>query len=478
MSAMEDLDLDKLDMPAWRAIVNFVVIFLCGTLAGASGVGGGAIYVPLYITLFGLVYEAIPLSKAAVCGAALAFFVFNVATPVPRTTKHANRFAYDVVMVMEPATLLGTVFGVLASRMCPYWLITAAMASLLAVAAFKTFKKGRKLYDKENEANAKGLAMETAAQMAPFGSGEDRGPLIDPTPAEASRSAALEHQPGRIDRERRDSYGVHTLTSSELAWETDYEYAMSRIGFSSDWMGWRCLETVGICYIVVLLAAMFSDDEIMPEYTRVDCGTLGYWLIVLVTSLVCAAVTTWNVKWLARNVESMRYQCAVSWDESTGARYALLCLVAGFASALCGIGGSTIKGPILLEMGLHPTLSKATSQVMLLSTVSSSAFQFFISGELPPYFGLAFFGLGALSGFTGKFLVDWYVERDGRQSTIVYLLAWYIVIAAVIMTSIGVIIVLGQVTPEVNWDQLGFRGVCDPLPNDMTALRWLTTFSF
>jgi len=445
------MDLD-IEVPEGIIAVNFALIFFAGALAGASGVGGGAIYVPLFIILFGLVYEAIPLSKAAVCGAAIAFFVFNIAMPVPKVTRHANRFAYDAIMVMEPATLLGTVFGVLASRMCPYWLITIMMASLLGLSARKTFQKGNKLWEKETEKGSN------------RSQGNHEGNIV-PEPSERDRLLQINGT---------NSFGRQNSSDLDLR----YEAVIADIGYSWQWLGWRCTFTVGLCFLSVLLAAMFADDKIMPSYTRVDCGSLGFWMMILGNSVICGIITIANVRYLIAHAPALKYQTAVQWNHKTGIRYSVLCLVAGFASALCGIGGSTIKGPILLEMGLHPTLSKATSQVMLLSTVTSSAFQFYLSGEMPLYFGISFFILGAFSGFTGKFMVDKYIEWNGRQSTIIFLLGWYIIVAALIMTCLGLIIVLGQVTPTVNWAQLGFRGVCDPLPNDMEALRWLTTFSF
>mmetsp|Transcript_11710 Transcript_11710/g.19067 ORF Transcript_11710/g.19067 Transcript_11710/m.19067 type:complete len:453 (+) Transcript_11710:300-1658(+) len=445
VDTISDRDFALDGIPNFLEMINFYIVFLAGTLAGAAGVGGGAIYVPLYIVLFGLVYEAIPLSKAAVFGAAIAFFIGNIVTPVPKSTKHVNRFAYDAIMVMEPSTLLGTVFGVLASRVTPYWLITLLMALLLAFSATKTFLKGNKLFRKETET------------------------IVRRQSSEENLSSSVSTGLVSNGSQSNSYYATDILSDGPNRVLIDDAYP-------SDWLGLRCGVTVGICFFTVLAAAIVADDQIMPAYTRVDCGSIEFWGLIVLNTLIIGGVTVWNVTFLMNNSERLSHQCAVFWSHEAGIKYSVLCLAAGFMSALCGIGGSTIKGPILLEMGLHPTLSKATSQLMLLSTVSSSAFQFYLSGELPPVYGMIFFTIGILGGYTGKWLVDKYVEWDGRQSTIVYLLAWYIVVAAVIMTSIGIIIVLGQFSPTINWEQLWFRGVCDELPQDMAALKWLSKF--
>jgi len=421
---MPDGDLVNSSLPMWIDFANCLLIFCAGTLAAAAGVGGGAVYTVLYIILFGLVYEAIPLSKVAVFGTSLAFFVSHIMNPVPKCTKHANRFAYDAVMIMEPTTLLGTVIGVLASRVFPYWLITTMMAVLLSFSASKTFAKGSKIRSKETPK----LGYETE---------EDTLLLNDSFDSDDS------------------------LTEDESIWRFD-------------WIGWRCFLSVFICFATVFTTSLLESDL---GSLKIECGTWQFWMLVGVNILVCASVTAWNVNYLVRSSYRLQQsrECVILWDMEVGFKYSSLCFVAGLLSALCGVGGSTIKGPILLQMGIHPTLSKATSQLMLLSTVSASAFQFYLEGAVPPEYAIQFFTIAILAALCGKFAIDVYVERyGGRQSTIVFLLAWYIVIAAVLMSIIGVVIILGQFRPTIDYQQLWFRSICDAIPPDYGALKLLT----
>ena len=381
--------------------------------------------------------EAIPLSKVAVMGAAICFFVFHIATPVPSSiTGHANRFAYDAVMIMEPATLLGTVYGVLASRMCPYWLIVLLMASLLCIAATKTFRKGNKLRIKELAASRQTRPI-SAVKHAFYG--------------------AIETAEKRSNKSDEGSNGG----SCELMT--------------------RCVLSVGVCFAAVLIGAELTravrEGEVVSKeiLVRFSCGGVAFWAVIVVTSLVCAGATAYNVRYLERHSPRlvMQRQCTMVWDRETAHYYAWLCLAAGFLSSFCGIGGSTIKGPILLEMGLNPTLAKATSQLMLLSTVSSSAFQFYTVGNLPAGYAGVFFAIAVFASFAGKFAIDFYISRGGRQSVVVYLLAVYIVISACLMTGLGGLLIAGQLYPTVNWNQLLFRSFCDPMPNEHDALKLL-----
>lgn len=98
---------------------------------------------------------------------------------------------------------------------------------------------------------------------------------------------------------------------------------------------------------------------------------------------------------------------------------------------------------------------------MLVSTVSSSALQFFfVLDYYPKKLGMLYFLLGLLSGFLGKYLIDLYIFKSGKQSVIVYLLAFYIVIACISMTAIGILFVIGEEYYSNGQGQLGFRDLC------------------
>jgi len=55
-------------------------------------------------------------------------------------------------------------------------------------------------------------------------------------------------------------------------------------------------------------------------------------------------------------------------------------------AGLLGIGGGTILGPLLLEIGLHPVVSTATSNFLVLFTSSSTSIQFILLVNLTNFF--------------------------------------------------------------------------------------------
>jgi len=63
-------------------------------------------------------------------------------------------------------------------------------------------------------------------------------------------------------------------------------------------------------------------------------------------------------------------------------------------TGLFGIGGGIVKGPLMLEMGLLPAVSSATSSYMILFTAVTAALNYAIMGALDPYYASALFCAG------------------------------------------------------------------------------------
>ena len=68
----------------------------------------------------------------------------------------------------------------------------------------------------------------------------------------------------------------------------------------------------------------------------------------------------------------------VHWNIKIVIFYPIFALISGLLSGLLGIGGGLIVGPLLLDLGLHPLVSSATSNFLVLFTASSTSVQFMI----------------------------------------------------------------------------------------------------
>jgi uncharacterized membrane protein YfcA len=143
-----------------------VVIFLLGALtlfaAAGGGIGGGTLFVPLFTVVGGFApTNAVALSNITVFGGAIANFLLNVRRPYARALRALPRNALsgvkrppplidmDVILMMEPATLVGALVGGYVHRLLPSWLLLTLLSALLTFLAWQLLQKGASTYAAE-----------------------------------------------------------------------------------------------------------------------------------------------------------------------------------------------------------------------------------------------------------------------------------------------------------------------------------------
>ncbi|KAL7524516.1 hypothetical protein ACHAWF_000984, partial [Thalassiosira exigua] len=131
-------------------IIGLICAALGLMLAAGGGIGGGGILVPVYILILGfLPKHAIPLSNVTVFGGAIANTLRNYRKRHP--TADRPLIDWDLIVVMEPPTLAGTLIGANLNKMLPETVIAVMLVILLVFTAYSTLKKARRMYQKETE---------------------------------------------------------------------------------------------------------------------------------------------------------------------------------------------------------------------------------------------------------------------------------------------------------------------------------------
>ncbi|KAI9986970.1 hypothetical protein PInf_026076 [Phytophthora infestans] len=121
----------------YNDLLTTLIAFSCTALGAGGGIGGGGLLVPMYI--FGGLNpkHAIPLSKVTIFGSAVAMYAVNFRRKHP-LTKNRPLIDFGLVGLMEPTTLVGTVFGVMLNHIFPNWLILVLLVTLLSFIIYKT----------------------------------------------------------------------------------------------------------------------------------------------------------------------------------------------------------------------------------------------------------------------------------------------------------------------------------------------------
>jgi len=147
----------------------------------------------------------------------------------------------------------------------------------------------------------------------------------------------------------------------------------------------------------------------------------------------------------------------VRWNPKTAFVYPCICALAGLCAGMFGIGGGIIKGPLMLEMGMLPEVSSATSAYMILFTTAAATLQYALFGALRVHYAAVLFVTGLVGTLCGQFVVKKIMQRTGRQSLIIIIIALVIGSSTALMGGIGAAtFVQGLRAGE---DQ-GFRELC------------------
>ena len=104
-------------------------------------------------------------------------------------------------------------------------------------------------------------------------------------------------------------------------------------------------------------------------------------------------------------------------------KYPVIAMFAGLLGGLLGIGGGMIVSPLLMELGVMPSVAAATSAMAVLITSSSATLQFVLLGYLQLDYTFYFMAVGIVGTFIGQTAVSYGVRTYGRKSLIVFSVA-------------------------------------------------------
>lgn len=126
-------------MVAFHSLAFLATAFVV-FLSSAAGVGGGVLLVPINLLILRLnVKAAVALSNFTIFCSSIANARFNF----PRRHPLANRplIDYALVLLLEPATLLGARFGGFLSKVLPPLVTTTLLATILTFVALITLRR-------------------------------------------------------------------------------------------------------------------------------------------------------------------------------------------------------------------------------------------------------------------------------------------------------------------------------------------------
>jgi uncharacterized membrane protein YfcA len=392
-------------------MVCTILIVLTAALSASAGLGGGGVYVPLTVLLVGLkTSEAVPLSQTMVFAGSIVNVVMLVGDRHP-TKPERPKIAYDIVMLLNPGLAFGVTVGVIAHLVTPVWLTLACLFVTLIYAFHKSFARGRKLYAKETEDEKAAAAAEASNGGA--GAGEESQALL----------------PGGSGDPAKTILNVEEARKREASVAETVKVA-------------KQVSMIVLCWMASLMINLMHPER---------CSQ-SHWMQLAMLLVVAGVFTLCAVRVTNLHNDDLDMK-------GSGMKYSAMAFLAGFLGGFLGIGGGLVMGPVLLELGLLPEVSQATTALFVLLSSSLGTAQFVLLGKEMPYFVLWYTFWVAISTIAGQMMSDRIVRVYKRTSFIVFAVCGVVFMSAVMMIWVGASEVMDNIETGRNMG-FNFAGVC------------------
>jgi uncharacterized membrane protein YfcA len=184
-----------------------------------------------------------------------------------------------------------------------------------------------------------------------------------------------------------------------------------------------------ISYTILLIVTLLKGTGHTKSIIGIETCSLLYWSIYI-SYLPISLVITYIVGRLVYEEYNYRLEIGypyhpsdIKWTKEIIIKYPLYALSAGILSGLLGIGGGLILGPLLLDLGVHPVITTATSNFMVVFISSSTTLQYIMLGMMNFDYGLVCTVLSTFGSFVGTYVIQKYLEKTKKNSVLVFVLA-------------------------------------------------------
>nr|XP_010923986.1 sulfite exporter TauE/SafE family protein 5 [Elaeis guineensis] len=403
----------------YNTVLAWILCFIAASVSSAGGIGGGSLYLPILNLVAGLdLKSATSYTALMVTTGSFSNVLYNIlfASAGPRGNSLIN---YDICLLLEPCMLLGVSIGVLCNLMFPDWLITVLFAAFLACSTYKTCTSGFKRWKLETEEVRRG----EASRLEGAGGEEDEKGMEEPLLGRGAEDGVL-----------------------RIPWKDVAVLILIWLSF---------------CVLHVLLGYDNGKGVINVR----PCG-VAYWLITLSQIPLAIAFTTYILHDMKKKKSQYQSRQQINGKGAVADAgiealpivvFPPAALLTGVFSGIFGIGGGLVINPMLLQIGLPPQNTAATTIFMVLFSASMSTVQYVILGMKGIYQATIYAMVCFVASAIGLAILERAVEKSGRVSLIVFMVSMVMALSLVSITFFGGIDAWKQYT---SGSFMGFKPLC------------------
>ncbi|TKY58280.1 integral to membrane [Spatholobus suberectus] len=392
----------------WRIVVGTLIGIFGAACGSVGGVGGGGIFVPMLILIIGFdPKSAIAISKCMVTGAAISSVFFCLKQKHP--TLDQPVIDYNLMLLIQPALLLGISIGVILSVIFADWMVTVLLIILCIATSIRAFFKGAETWKKETKVKKETIkVLESTATC----SGEEDYKYLPGCPDEGPEMETRKPE-------------------------------VSILG-NIYWKEFVLILCVWLAYVIL---------QIGKNYT-VSCS-VTYWILILSQIPISVGFYLYQARSL--------YQGRSAGGQHTHWRLhhlflASICsLLSGIVGGLLGTGSGFVMGPLFLEVGLPPQVASATATFGMMYSSSLSVVQYYLLNRFPVPYALFLTIVASIAAFLGQHLIEKLVNIFQRASLIIFVLAFTIFVSAIALGGVGISDMILKIQRH---EYMGFENFC------------------
>lgn len=392
-----------------RFIGGVILLYFSSTMSSAGGIGGGGVNVPIFLVVFGYDYtKATILSLCTVLGNYISQTSINWNKRHPYVPSRPLIY-WDAALVLLPAQMGGSALGVIIGTMFPETIMLILAIFILIYAGVKTSKKGISLWRKESEAKNENIYEDIIRKSSDCFDVADEEEEVDMMSTHSKGS----HQ---FDKNLSNSLNpIHeAITRIDKIEQDEADSEGKQVKMVLPWITLRVLAAVWIVYAIIFVCTQ----------TAVDYCSAAYFVMIFSTYPIIIGTIYWSIRHIAAK-QRIDFTSVVEGDLNFNKLSFFPPLAAfgiGIISALLGIGGGELMGPLLLAYHIMPQVSTATTSIMSLLNSASNILHYAILGKIEYSLAAIMFAVGLCGGATGRYSALKFTEMYGRYSVLIFML--------------------------------------------------------
>ena len=479
-----------------------------------GGIGPGAILVAVFIIVMDFPPKvAIPMSCMTGLGVTTLGTILNMQKRHPLSDRPL--IDWDLVLIMEPLVLFGAIAGTYINKILDSKVLVVLLVLLLSIIAHNTLKKARKMHHAEElyikrmlwakqkrKNNMKPILATLPTVKSYDGNLAEADPPFIPkvhpssnqvtSTASATAATTMTNEPllGKVNTNARkqsfrkgDNNSVYSdgdfsgysssFQSFIILHKADAESVKSSIiEEEADPLPQNKITYIFTMFLVVIACNVFKGGAGFESPLGIVCGSLSFWIVEFLTTSWLGFCTFLAGRYLLKRhviKEAVGFDYVrgdIKWDIRTIVIYPSACVVAGLVSGMFGIGCAVLIAPMLVGIGVNPSVAAATCACMNFFTSLAATSSFVVLGSLSLYhqYAFTFFFLGIFSLFIGRWVMSFALhstkikrnKRLERHSYMAYSMGLVVLVSALSMTVEALLDVVNH-----SYDDDEIDGICD-----------------